>query len=102
VRWAGQLDLAKLKKSAVPAAEIGAQKVIDAKAKARLEAAKRAGAAARAGGMSFGAGGWATSSQHSLKNPAPACQNSHPVRYKFNEGHTNAIRRPVLMRDLLA
>jgi hypothetical protein len=52
--------------------------------------------------MSFGAGGWATSSQHSLKNPAPACQNSHPVRYKFNEGHTNAIRRPVLMRDLLA
>ena len=25
----------------------------------------------------------------------------HPVKYKFNEGVTNAIKRPVLMRDLL-
>ncbi|EKX55517.1 hypothetical protein GUITHDRAFT_99293 [Guillardia theta CCMP2712] len=63
----------------------------------------------------FGNAGWASLSQHAASKSHLACSNSdsnvllsmadlfpaHPVKYKFTEGMTNAIKRPVFLRDLL-
>lgn len=35
------------------------------------------------------------------RNPI-TCANTHPVRYKFTQGLTNAIKRPVSIKDLMA
>ena len=35
------------------------------------------------------------------KQPNFSCRAAHAVRYKFVQGLTNAIKRPVSMKDLL-
>ena len=41
----------------------------------------------------------ATSGEHAAG--AGAGRAALPVRYQFHEGYTNAVKRPVRMRDLL-
>ncbi|XP_010241140.1 PREDICTED: chromosome transmission fidelity protein 18 homolog [Nelumbo nucifera] len=41
------------------------------------------------------------SANDSLQMPAKLARDAHPLLFKFNEGFTNAIKRPVRMRELL-
>lgn len=74
---------------------------------ARQPAGAAAAAAGAAGGDAGAAGGAAGAGGPENAAPPAAAQRHQgsttgfPVIYKFNEGYTNAVKRPVLMRELL-